>query len=291
MSDVGAKLSEQVSTFLAKRLEEKSLILPAPPVVLTKLLPMLRSPNYTPKEASSVIELDAVLAARIIRSANTVQNAGVERVKNLHQALTRLGQEKLKSILVEYSAKRLFESRNDQIADATRGLWNHSLAVAMLSRDVAALCGAEDVEGAYLAGLLHDVGKPVVAAFLLEAEKTVSGTRTNVWIEPDVFVEVINQVHRPIGVAMSQKWLLPDAIAAVIKDCTEYNNDDRLSHANCVRFSNALAKRENVYVGTVDQADAEALIMIGRSLLGIDDNVLSRLTVGLIERVQKAASA
>ena len=286
MAVVAEKLSEQVQAILEKRLNENQLTLPAPPTVVMKTMALLRDPNFTPKDATPLIERDTVLAARVLRAANSVQHGGMERAKSLPQALTRLGVERLRAALMEVSAHRLFESRDVRIADATRGLWEHSLAVAMLSRDVAALCGVNETEAAYLAGLLHDIGKPVVAWVLLEAEKSVIGTRTNVWIEPDVWIEVINRTHRPVGVMLAQKWGLPDTVSAAIADCAEYNGGDRLSVANCVRFANALAKREGIYVGKVDQADADALVMIGRSLLGIDDNILTRLSGGLGDRVK-----
>lgn len=286
MAVVAEKLAEQVQSILEKRLTENQLTLPPPPSVVMKTMALLRDPNFTPKDATPLIERDSVLAARVLRAANSVQHGGMERAKSLPQALTRLGVDKLRAALIEVSAHRLFESRDTRIAEATRGLWEHSLAVAMLSRDVAALCGVSETEAAYLAGLLHDIGKPVVAWVLLEAEKSVIGTRTNVWIEPDVWIEVINRSHRPVGVMLSQKWGLPEAVSAAIADCAEYNGSDRLSVANCVRFANALAKREGIYVGKVDQADADALVMIGRSLLGIDDNILSRLSGGLADRVK-----
>jgi putative nucleotidyltransferase with HDIG domain len=286
MAAVAEKLSEQVQSILEKRINENQLTLPPPPSVVMKTMALLRDPNFSPKDASPVIERDSVLAARVLRAANSVQHGGMERAKSLPQALTRLGLDRLRTVLMEVSAHRLFESRDQRIAEATKGLWEHSLAVAMLSRDVAALCGVNETEAAYLAGLLHDIGKPVVAWVLLEAEKSVVGTRTNVWIEPEVWIEVINRTHRAVGTVLAQKWGLPESVAAAIADCAEYNGSDRLSVANCVRFANALAKREGIYVGKVDQADAEALVMIGRSLLGIDDTILSRLAGGLGDRVR-----
>jgi putative nucleotidyltransferase with HDIG domain len=233
-----------------------------------------------------LVERDTVIAARVLRAANSVQHGGMERARSLPQALTRLGVEKFKSLLVEISAHRLFESRDPRIAEHTRGLWEHSLAVAMLSRDVAALCGVAETEAAYLAGLLHDIGKPVVAFLLLEAEKNVVGTRTNVWIEPEAWVDVLQKVHRPIGVSLAQKWGMPETVSAAIQDCSEYNSAERVSVGNCVRFANALAKKEGIYVGSIDASDVDALVMIGRSLLGIDDNVLQRLSGGLGDRVK-----
>lgn len=286
MAALAEKLSQEVQTILEKRISENQLNLPPPPSVVMKTMALLRDPNFTPKDASPIIERDTVIAARVLRAANSVQHGSMERAKSLPQALTRLGVDRLRTVLIEISANRLFESRDARIAEATRGLWTHSLAVAMLSRDVAALCGVSETEAAYLSGLLHDIGKPVVAWVLLEAEKSVVGTRTNVWIDPDVWIDVINLTHRSVGVSLAQKWGLPDTVTSAIQDCAEYNGSDRLSVANSVRFANALAKREGIYVGKVDQADAEALVMIGRSLLGIDDSVLSRLSGGLADRVK-----
>jgi putative nucleotidyltransferase with HDIG domain len=286
MAALAEKLSQEVQTILEKRISENQLNLPPPPAVVMKTMALLRDPNFTPKDASPIIERDTVIAARVLRAANSVQHGSMERAKSLPQALTRLGVDRLRTVLIEVSANRLFESRDPRIAEATRGLWTHSLAVAMLARDVAALCGVSETEAAYLSGLLHDIGKPVVAWVLLEAEKSVVGTRTNVWIDPDVWIDVINLTHRSVGVSLAQKWGLPDTVASAIQDCAEYNGSDRLSVANSVRFANALAKREGIYVGKVDQADAEALVMIGRSLLGIDDSVLSRLSGGLADRVK-----
>ena len=285
-SPVADRLAQEAQTILEKRIAENQLNLPPPPSVVMKAMALLRDPGFTAKDAASLIERDAVVAARVLRAANSVQHGGMERARSLPQALTRLGIDRLRSVLVETSAHRLFDSRDQRIVDATKGLWEHSLGVAILARDVAALCGVEETEAAYLAGLLHDIGKPVVAWLLLEAEKSVVGTRTNVWIEPEVWIEVINRVHRPVGVLLAARWSLPDSVTGAIQDCNEYNGAERLSVPNCVRFANALTKREGLYVGKFDTSDIDALVMIGRSLLGIDDQVLSRLASGLGDRVR-----
>ena len=65
MAAVAEKLSEQVQLILEKRLNENTLTLPAPPTVVMKTMALLRDPNFTPKDASPVIERDSVLAARV----------------------------------------------------------------------------------------------------------------------------------------------------------------------------------------------------------------------------------
>lgn len=284
------RLGAQVKAIVLKRLGDNTLNLPLPSPVVTRCLQAIRDPAMSVKDAAALVEQDPALAARVTRSANSAAHATLDRVRSIPQALTRIGMEKLRSILVELSAQRLFDSRDPRIAEALRKVWEHSLAVGMLARDVAALCNVPDSEAAYLAGLLHDVGKPVVAWGLLEAERALVGTRTNFWIEASAWTDVVQRVHRPVGVAVAERWSLPETASQAIADCTEYDSAERLSVTNCVRFANALAKREGLYLGEVDRDDVDALLMIGRSMLGIDENVMGRLTHRLRERLHVAES-
>ncbi|MDP1920300.1 MAG: HDOD domain-containing protein [Myxococcales bacterium] len=285
MAVVAEKLSEQVQTILSKKIEENSLVLPAPPTVVTRVLQLVGDASFSPKDATPLVERDSVIAARVLRAANSVDQAGVDRVRTLPEALTRLGVDALRSLLIEISAHRLFESRDARIGAHTRGLWEHSIAVAVLARELAGLSGVAEPEAAYLAGLLHDIGKPVVAFLLLEAEKNVVSTRSS-WIDSDAWVEVLQKVHRPIGVALAQKWGLPEPVASAIRDCTEYQTSERASAGNCVRLANALAKRCGLYVGSIDRTEVESQIAVGNTLLGVDDAAVNGLCEGLEARVR-----
>jgi len=70
-------------------------------------------------------------------------------------------------------------------------------------------------------------------------------------------------------------------VRAGVRDCGEYDGNDRLSVANIVRFANAVVKRRGIYVGPVDKDDTDAMVMIGQSLLGLDDKAIERATAGL----------
>jgi len=105
------------------------------------------------------------------------------------------------------------------------------------------------------------------------------------WIGSEYWLEVVNRAHRKVGVALADKWLLPDEAMKAIKECAEYDSAERHSPANFVRFANAVAKREGIYPGTPDIEDADATIMIGRSLLELNDEIVGKLTASLRERV------
>ena len=167
-------------------------------------------------------------------------------------------------------------------------MWTHSIGVAVMARDIAALMQASDVEACYLGGLLHDVGKPVVAAMLTEVERSL-GKKAQISV--DQWIGVVDACHRPVGVALAEKWNLAAPVVAAIRDCNEYDPGDRRGPANIVRFANALVKKHGLATGTYDAEDVSALIMIGRSMLGLEEEVVGRLAAGIKARIESGAIA
>jgi HD-like signal output (HDOD) protein len=280
-------LAEQLEKIVTRRIASDQLVLPSMPATALKCLQMLKDPDLSLKDAAVVIERDPVMTAQIIRLANSAGLATREPVQSVLHAVTRFGVQKLRTFLIESATRKLFESRDNRIAEATRGLWEHSLAVAIMAQDVVTIANCGAPEMGYLAGLLHDVGKPVVAAMLLEAEKLILSTKPSMaWITAAEWVGIIQRIHRQVAVALAKKWEMPDGVSLSIKDCEEYDNADRLSVANAVRFANAVAKQQGIYVGEVNADDINALVMIGQSLLGLDSETVARLGAGLKAKVK-----
>ena len=124
-----------------------------------------------------------MLAAQVLKLCNSAAMATREPCKTISQAVSRLGSKNLRNTLMEISARRLFESHDPKMAATVKALWEHSRAVAQLAQRVAVVSGAADPDTAYLAGLLHDVGKPVVATMLLEAESQITQRNPKLWID------------------------------------------------------------------------------------------------------------
>jgi putative nucleotidyltransferase with HDIG domain len=270
-----------------KRVEKDNLVIPSMPEVATRCLELLRNEEVDLRLVAKLIERDPVLATRLLRQANSAAGGG-DGSLNIQQATTRIGSKAVRTLILDASAQQLFRSRDPRIAGTARQLWEHSLAVALLSRDLAAIQGGLDAEAAYLAGLVHDVGKPVAAAILLEAERASDKTRFT--LTADSWLAVVHGVHRTIGVALVEKWRLPDSVAQAIRESSEYDVTNRQSLGNVVCFANGVAKLQGIYPGAVDKEDAQSLLMVGRSLLGIDDEVIARLSTGLKGRVEAEAA-
>jgi putative nucleotidyltransferase with HDIG domain len=282
------QLAERLRDILLNRLEKGELVLPTLPRAAAEIQSMLDAPEIDMKKVGRALERDPALAAQVLRTANSAVFGARQRIEGISKAVTFLGVRNLKTALVSAAARRVFVSRHPKVNETLAKIWDHSVAVALLSRDVIGIAGSKDNETAYLAGLLHDVGKAVVAIYLLDFESTLSPREAQRWLEFGEWVQVVEDIHRPIGAAVVEHWRLPETVGKIITQANEYEAGDRVSPTNAVRFANALAKHEGICPPGSVPAEVDAVMMIGRSLLGLDDDVVEGLARGLRERINNA---
>jgi putative nucleotidyltransferase with HDIG domain len=266
------KLAEQLEIILENRIAQDSLTLPLLPVIVARASEVVRRTDATAKDLVATVELDPILAAVVLR------HGAAAGCRTLEQTVTTIGVQKVRSILAETSTHRVSESHDAKTAESTRMLWDHARVVAILAQNVAILAGIEEPEVCYVAGLLHDIGKPVVATMLLEAESQIAQRNPKLWsINGDAWIGVVERTHRKIATNLAKKWQFPEEIQTAVLQFSDYNAADRHSIGNVVHFSNALAKQMGIALGEVSAADNDALVMVGRSLLGLDDEAVTRV--------------
>jgi putative nucleotidyltransferase with HDIG domain len=291
---------KRLTDIILKRLESDNLLVPSMPVIAVQCMHLLEDPKQTFKQVGDVVAKDALLASRVLRLANSAVFPGRTQATTLEQSIARMGIEGLKLALVHYSMYQAFSSKDERIQAAFKGIWEHSLAVALIAKEIAGQLsdpGTADPGTVYLAGLLHDVGKPVVAALLLEAEKLMAVHKSSMpWISHAVWRKVVDISHRNIGVALARRWNLPAAIGDAIDKCVGYDTSVPHAPSNIVCLANAFAKVQGLYSGDFDADKVNALLVEGGQLLEMPDAALAMLCAGLYGRVgslfdMKAAKA
>ena len=282
-------LVNRLTDIILKRLESDSLLVPAMPAIAVQCMRLLDDPKQSFKNVSKVIGKDPVLASRVLRLANSAAFPSSSPVTTLEQSIARMGMSGLKLAICHYSMYQAFSSKDERIQAAFQGIWEHSLAVALIAKEIAGQIDRPDSDHpdtVYLAGLLHDVGKPVVAALLLEAEKLMSVHKSSVpWISHAVWRQVVDRSHRNIGVALARRWNLPPAIGDAIEKCEAYDPVVPLAPSNIVCLANAFAKVHGLYAGDFDADKVNALLVEGKNLLDMPDEALALLCAGLYGRV------
>ncbi|MBL4633320.1 MAG: HDOD domain-containing protein [Kofleriaceae bacterium] len=267
-ADRTTSLVDNLLEIVLSRIESDRLVLPAMPASAMEAIRELDNPNVTFRKIAEIIGGDPVLTPQLYRLASTARfgNAGAPRT--MEQAISRLGMATLKTTLIELSAHQVYESRNRKIRKSFKGIWDHTVAVGVASRSVAEVLDCNPF-AAHLAGLMHDVGKPIVGSLLLEAEKKL-GMKKKDWLTEENWAFVIESAHRQVGSALAKKWDLPDEVIQVLSGELEYSDNEDDMCSNIVRFSNAFAKRCGKACGDYDEEEIEDIVTEGVDRLGLD---------------------
>jgi putative nucleotidyltransferase with HDIG domain len=277
------ELRASVTGNILERIRNNTITLPSMPIAVARCMALLRENDFSLRQAAQVIERDPLLAARVLSVSNSAAFGGLVQVRSVAQAATRLGADNLRLVLFEVMASHIFISVDLKIRNACHALWQHSRAVAATSRQLTLIVGAGDPGDAYLAGLLHDIGKPIIASLLVKAENRLLGTRTDVWLDLETWMDIVQSGHRPVGVALAKKWMLPDAVVTTVANCSTYDEKDRCSIVNCVRLANALTKDAGLYVGSVEADEVTEVLRAGQGVLELKDEDLEGVKAELRE--------
>ena len=286
--------ADELKSLVLQRVASDQLTLPAMPMVAVKALQVLRSKGASLQAAAAVLENDPLVSARVLRIANSAAYATRESAVSVAQAVARLGATSLETVLVEVSASGVFASRNKDINAACRRLWEHSLATAVLARDLAMLVfgqvGQEFAQAAFLAGLLHDIGKPVLASVMLETEKKLGGHQGATWMPMETWLDLVEGAHRTVGLLVAARWDMPALVRRGMADLGEYEPSEPHSMRNFVRLANTLVKRAGLYAGRPSDERFDETVAEGALILAIDTERLDGLLAGLEDRVRQRIS-
>jgi putative nucleotidyltransferase with HDIG domain len=279
------ELAAQIEKAVLEQVSADRIALPAMPRVAARAFMLLRKRDFSLAEVAAVIETDPVVAARLVHLANSVAFATFSKLESVQACVTRLGARELSFFLMETAAKQLVECHDPRIAQICDGVWEHSLAVAILSHDLVEAVPGIDAEAAYLAGLLHDIGRPVVAEMLLDAEGRLLGKRVDHWIMPSKWLGIIVRCERTVGLAVTRAWTLPESVSDAVAMCDQYDLSRPFRLANVVRLANALAEVSGHDVTAQPNPETEAHIQEGSGMLGLDADTIAGVLAALPARL------
>jgi HD-like signal output (HDOD) protein len=187
-----------------KRQIEKMGELPTLPHVVQKIVLMSNRSDTSAEDLGKIIEKDQVLAAKVLKLANSPFYGFPARIASVSHAVVVLGLNVVKGLTLGATAFDMMK------AAGMEELWRHSLGVAMMAHILAARAGMKNPEELFAAGLLHDLGKVVLQAKLPELgaqiERTFAqsdGSRTQ------VEQEVLGLTHADMAGWLGDMWHLP----------------------------------------------------------------------------------
>ncbi len=204
---------QDVQQFRAEVISRKNL--PTIPTVLTRILQLIDRDTSPGRELVEVIEHDQALTGKMLRLANSAFFGQSRRVATIPRAVVLLGFSTVRNLAL---GVKVWDALSTGISRAyLEELWTHAVAVAVATRSLASRLRAGDPDEAFTAGLLHDVGRLVLAMRFRERYWQAVGGATE--SEP---VEVMEQStfgidHAEVAGWMLEAWSLPPSIVEAVR--------------------------------------------------------------------------
>jgi HD-like signal output (HDOD) protein len=202
VTPVGEDLPEPFLMGLLARLHGEGLELPLLSSVLWEFLQLSHTDATDARQLAALLQRDPPLAAQVLRVANSAAFQPRMPVISLQQAISWLGTDRLAELAFTLAVRsRVFHVPGYE-ADL-RALWAHAVATAIYAKALApGVCTAP--EGAYLCGLLHDIGQPLVLQLLVELQDDLG-----LILAPPCLRAAMDTYHVLAGSRLASAWGLP----------------------------------------------------------------------------------
>ncbi|MGJ9420120.1 HDOD domain-containing protein [Massilia sp. CMS3.1] len=255
--------------------------LPAMPQILIKLLGHLQADDLGMPELAALIANDAGMTGKLLAVANSSAYHRKHRGVSLEQSLVALGTDMIKTLVISDSVFQTFSSFPHSGSTDLRAFWKRSLGAAVMARDIARRIDYPHLEEAYLAGLLHNVGR---LALLATAPKEYAFNFTALDDDDLCAVEqrTLQITHAEAGAWLVERWQLDSFLADAI--LYHHEPSERLESAHPLIRILRLAHLMSSHPG-----DAAALAD-GAALCGLDAGELPSMLISGARQVDQAAA-
>ncbi len=216
--------------------------MPAFPKSVQRVLELTRDVNSTPKDLVEVIDKDPVLTVKILKVVNSAYYSLPKQITSVGHAVVYLGFNTIKNLALSIAAIGMLPASNEAGFDGQQYLL-HSLATAAIAKQLAQRVDGADPMDCFIAGLLHDFGKVVLAQFMpkefRKALEASQGSNSSLHL---ALREVIGVDHAVVGAMLVEKWRFAPHLVEAIRSQygPEMGDSDMIA---CVFAANQISKK------------------------------------------------
>src|SRR5579872_277290 len=188
--------------------------------ILNKLLASLAGEDVSFSKLGDLIEKDTVVAGNIIHLVNSALYARRATITSVRHALALLGMDKVRNTLLGMSISRMWSQVKTPPVWSMVRFNRHSAAVAILSDQIASrIPGAVYPEGAFVGGLLHDLGRLLIALGLPdEFARLVKFHEQSERSWTECELELLGFTHAELSAEALEKWKFPQEVQLAVRD-------------------------------------------------------------------------
>lgn len=197
---------------LAFELSSGKIDLPSFPDVAVRVRRALADDRTTVEQVTRIVGSEPALAARLLKMSNSAMlNRSGKQVTDLKAAIARMGYNMVRSAAISFAMAQIRASANlKAVEKPLKDLWQQSTYVAALSYVVAKKQTRINPDEAFLAGLLHGIGK----LYILSRHER----HPVLFADEEALAQVIRDWHANVGKAIMENWEMAESLVNAIGD-------------------------------------------------------------------------
>ena len=200
--------------------------IPTLPTIIFELNELLQDPNTPITEISDIIEKDQAMSLRVLKLVNSAFYGIHKEVNDIGNAIVLLGFNTVRNAIVSLGVINSFLGIKALEGFDIRDFWKHSLAVAVVSKSLAEKTKIASPDSCFVGGLLHDIGKVILAQYFQDLfEKVWNAAKKENISFYEAEKQEISIDHAIIGAHLATNWELPENFIDVIRWHHDVRND------------------------------------------------------------------
>jgi putative nucleotidyltransferase with HDIG domain len=191
--------------------------LPTLPMIYFKVNKALQNNEASIQGVADIIELDQAMSSKVLRIVNCAFYGFRSKISSIPHAVMILGFNTVKNAIVSVSILDVFAIKEKFHGFDVKNFWGHSIAVAVISKHLAEKSRIAPPEDAFIAGLLHDMGKLIMLQYFKKDFGRIWQTQHDDGLTfYDAERAILPVDHAQIGAYLAKKWQFPNSLVDAI---------------------------------------------------------------------------
>ncbi|KLO21223.1 MULTISPECIES: HDOD domain-containing protein [unclassified Marinitoga] len=195
-----------------KEVIKKISELPTPDFILKRIMDIASNPSSNTKELEGAVLQSPPLVAKILKLSNSAYYALPRKITKVSQAINILGFKTVRNLALGIFVADSFFRREFDFLDSKK-FWQHSIAVAIASEQLAQIINYPDKEEIFLSGMLHDLGKMVMGIITPETVEMILNVAEYKKVSFSKAEDMLNvMTHQTLGKILFENWNLAENV-------------------------------------------------------------------------------